>query len=130
MGDSLDQLAYLVNLMEAREQHACFQNHIPLAICNFCSSNFHGNDTCPMLLNTNFCGETQIAGDPQGQYYWVQNSYLEEQPIWSHQQFQQNESLEAQSQHHLEEIIKQMAESNLQFEQHDQSSLQSVKNCL
>jgi hypothetical protein len=78
-----------------------------------------------MLLDTKFCGETQIAGDPQGQYYWEQNSYLEEQPIWPHQQFQQNESLEVESQSHLEEIIKQMAESNLQF-QHVQSSLQSI----
>jgi hypothetical protein len=34
--------------------------------------------------------------------------------------------LEAESQSHLEEIIKQMAESNLQFQQHVQSSLQSI----
>jgi hypothetical protein len=86
IGDSLDQLAYLINLMEAREQQAGFQNHIQLANCNICSSSFHGNDACPMLLDTKFCGETQIAGDPQGQYYSEQNSYLEEQPIWPHQQ--------------------------------------------
>ena len=73
MGDSLYQLAYLINLMEAREQQSCYQNHIQLAICNICSSNFHGNDACPMLLDTNFCGEAQMVGDLQGQF-----SYLEE----------------------------------------------------
>jgi hypothetical protein len=56
MVDSLDQLAYLVNLMEAREQQAGFQNHIPLANCNTCSSSFHGNDACHMMLDTKFCG--------------------------------------------------------------------------
>src|SRR3954466_1972501 len=90
MGDSLDQLAYLINLMEAREHQLCYQNHIPLAICNIFSSNFHGNDACPMLLDTNFYGEAQMVGDLQGQY-----SYIKEQPIWSYQQFQQNASLKA-----------------------------------
>jgi hypothetical protein len=63
MGDSLDHLAYLVNLMEVRDQQACFHNHIQLVICDICSSKFHGNDTCPMLLDTKVCGETQIVGD-------------------------------------------------------------------
>src|SRR4051812_13386261 len=123
MGDSLDQLAYLINLMEARVHQSCYQNHIPLAICNICSSNFHGNDACPMLLDTNFYSEAQMVGDLQGQY-----SYIEEQPIWAYQQFQQNASLKADTQSYLEEIIKQMAENNkrmtennLQFQQHMQS---------
>jgi predicted porin len=40
-----------------------------------------------MLLYTNFCGQTQIVGGLQGQYYWEQNLYLEEQSIWLYQQF-------------------------------------------
>src|SRR3954469_1976154 len=109
--------------MEAREHQSCYQNHIPLAICNICSSNFHGNDACPMLLDNNFYGEAQMVGDLQGQY-----SYIEEQPIWPYQQFQQNASLKADTQSYLEEIIKQMAENNkqmtennLQFQQQMQS---------
>jgi hypothetical protein len=90
--NSLDELAYLVNLMEAGGQQASSQNHIALGICKICSSNFHVSDACPILLDTNICGETQVVGDLQEQYYWEQNSYLEEQPIWPYLQSQQNVS--------------------------------------
>jgi hypothetical protein len=66
MGDFTRSVGLYINLMAAREQQACFQNHIPHAICNICicSSNFHDNDTCHMLLlDTNFCGDTQIVCD-------------------------------------------------------------------
>jgi hypothetical protein len=72
------------------------------------------------LLDTNICGETQVVGDLQGQYYWEQNSYFEEQPIWPYQQSQQNVSADTIS--YLEEAIKQMNENSLQM----QSSLQSL----
>ncbi|KAK2398038.1 hypothetical protein QL285_059546 [Trifolium repens] len=117
--------------MGSREQQSCYQNHIPLVICNICSSNFHCSDTCPILLDTNVCGETQIVGDLQGQYYYEQNSYLEEQPIWPYQQFQQNVSADTLS--YLEDIIKQMDENNRQMDENNkkiaeqmQSSLQSL----
>ncbi|KAK2378057.1 hypothetical protein QL285_078659 [Trifolium repens] len=118
--NSLDELPYLVNLMEAGGQQAWSQNHIPLGICKICSSNFHVSDACPILLDTNICGETQVVGDLQGQYYWEQNSYFEEQPIWPYQQSQQNVSADTIS--YLEEAIKQMNENSLQM----QSSLQSL----
>jgi hypothetical protein len=83
------------------------------------------------LLDTNICGETQLIGDLQGQYYWEQNSYLEEQPNWLYQKFQQNVSAATRS--YLEDCIKQMAEVNkqmieddLKFQQHMQS-LQVIK---
>src|SRR4051812_21217291 len=104
MGDSLEQLAYLINLMESREHQSCYQNHIRLALAIFVLQIFHGNDSCPMLLDTNFYSEAQMVGDLQGQY-----SYIEEQLIWPYQQFQQNASLKADKQSYLEEIIKQMA---------------------
>jgi hypothetical protein len=62
MGDSLDQLAYILSCLEVREQQSYYQNHIPLAICNICS-NFHGSNACPLLLDTTFCGETQFVGN-------------------------------------------------------------------
>jgi hypothetical protein len=129
--NSLDELPYLVNLMEAGGQQAWSQNHIPLGICKICSSNFHVSDACPILLDTNICGETQVVGDLQGQYYWEQNSYLEEQPIWSYQQSQQNVSADTLS--YLEDIIKQMNENNKRMDEYNkqmdeqmQSSLQSL----
>jgi hypothetical protein len=125
MGDSLDQLAYILSCLEAREQQSYYQNHIPLAICNICS-NFHGSNACPLLLDTTFCGETQFVGNFQGQYYQEQNSYLAEQPIWSHPQFQQNDSLVLEPQPSLEEMIKQMDEYNKQMDEWMQSSLQSL----
>ncbi|KAK2420531.1 hypothetical protein QL285_031246 [Trifolium repens] len=125
MGDSLDQLAYILSCLEAREQQSYYQNHIPLVICNICS-NFHGSNACPLLLDTTFCGETQFVGNFQGQYYQEQNSYLAEQPIWSHPQFQQNDSLVLEPQPSLEEMIKQMDEYNKQMDEWMQSSLQSL----
>ncbi|CAJ2644472.1 unnamed protein product [Trifolium pratense] len=96
-------------------------------MCNICSSSFHISDACPILLDTSLCGETQFVGNFQGQYYQEQNSYLEEQPIWSHPQFQQIDSLVVEPQPSLEEMIMQMAENNkrmaedhLQFLQHMQ----------
>jgi len=101
----LNSLAYVVNLMT-------------YGIHNICSK-YHGNDACHMLLDTNFCGETQIVGDLQGKYYCEQNSYLEEQSICSYQQFQQNqyEPLEVDPHAELKDMIKQMAFNNLQFQQ-------------
>src|SRR3954471_6529220 len=104
MGDSLDQLTYLINLMEAREHQSCYQNHIPLAICNIFSSNFHGNDACPILLDTNFYGE-----DP--------HKHLKEfQVVCS-----------APSEPSLEDIVKQMAANNLQYQQQIDSTLQTLQ---
>jgi hypothetical protein len=118
MGDSMDSLAYLVNLMA-------------YGICNTCSK-YHGDDACPMLLDTNFCGETQIAGDVQGEYYCEQNSYLEEQSICSYQQFQQNqyESLEVDPHSELKDLIKKMVVNNLQFQESTTASLNDIQEQL
>ncbi|KAK2422885.1 hypothetical protein QL285_033380 [Trifolium repens] len=95
-------------------------------MCNICSSSFHISDACPILLDTVFCGETQFVGNFQGQYYQEQNSYLVEQPIWSHPQFQQIDSLVVEPQLSLEEMIKQMDENHKQRDERIQSSLQSL----
>ncbi|KAK2435138.1 hypothetical protein QL285_020214 [Trifolium repens] len=126
MGDSLDQMAYILSCLEARKQQSCYQNYIPTVMCNICSSSFHISDDCPILLDTIFCGETQFVGNFQGQYYQEQNSYLTEQPIWSHPQFQQNDSLVVEPQPSLEEMIKRMDEHNKQMDEWMQSSLQSL----
>ncbi|KAK2450134.1 hypothetical protein QL285_009269 [Trifolium repens] len=100
-------------------------------MCNICSSSFHISDASPILLDTNICGETQVVGDLQGQYYWEQNSYLVEQPIWLYQQSQQNVSADTLS--YLKDIIKQMNENNKRMDEYNkqmdeqmQSSLQSL----
>ncbi|KAK2452123.1 hypothetical protein QL285_011117 [Trifolium repens] len=95
-------------------------------MCNICSSSFHISDACPILLDTAFCGENQFVGNFQGQYYQEQNSYLAEQPIWSHPQFQQLDSLVVEPQLSLEELIKQMDENHKQRDEQIQSSLQSL----
>ncbi|KAK2416476.1 hypothetical protein QL285_038870 [Trifolium repens] len=95
-------------------------------MCNICSSSFHISDACPILLDTAFCGETQFVGNFQRQYYQEQNSYLAEQPIWSHPQFQQIDSLVVEPQLSLEEMIKQMDENHKQRDEQIQSSLQSL----
>ena len=137
MEDSLKSLAYLVDLMTS-------------GICNICSK-YHGNDACPMLLDTNFCCETQIVGDLQGKYYWEQNSYPEEQFILPYQRFQQSEesnwsrynelnvyvadqyeSLEVDPHSELKDIVEQMAVNNLQFQQDNlkfqQTTTASIKD--
>ncbi|MCH92672.1 hypothetical protein A2U01_0013613, partial [Trifolium medium] len=68
--------------MEDSWNQLAYPNHSPTVICN-----------------------------SQGQYYWEQNSYIEEQPIWPYQQFQQNESVETSLQSYLEEIFKPMADA-------------------
>ncbi|KAK2449864.1 hypothetical protein QL285_009019 [Trifolium repens] len=97
-----------------------------MVMCNICSSSFHISDACPILLDTAFCGETQFVGNFQGQYYQEQNSYLAEQPIWSHPQFQQIDSLVVEPQLSLEEMIKQIDENHKQRDEQIQSSLQSL----
>ncbi|KAK2443784.1 hypothetical protein QL285_014860 [Trifolium repens] len=126
MGNSWDELTYIINCLDARKQQSCYQNHIPTVMCNICSSSFHISDACPILLDTAFCGETQFVGNFQGQYYQEQNSYLAEQPIWSHPQFQQFDSLVVEPQLSLEELIKQMDENHKQRAEQIQSSLQCL----
>jgi hypothetical protein len=125
MGNSWDELTYIINCLDARKQKSCYQNHIPTVMCNICSSSFHISDACPILLDTAFCGETQFVGNFQGHYYQEQNSYPE-QSIWSHPQFQQIDSLVVEPQLSLEEMIKQMDENHKQRDEQIQSSLQSL----
>jgi hypothetical protein len=83
MGTSLDELAYLINLMEAREQQACFQNHIPLLFCNFCGSNYHSMDACPILFDTSFIGMNQFVGvedNSQFQQHMQSLKFMKVQP--------------------------------------------------
>src|SRR6266487_1629147 len=83
MGTSLDELAYLINLMEAREQQACFQNHIPLLFCNFCGSKYHSMDACPILFDTSFIGMNQFVGvedNSQFQQHMQSLKFMKVQP--------------------------------------------------
>ena len=148
MEHRLDELAYLVGQLAVEQHHLPVQE--PARFCSICCSSYHPTYACTTLQYDGsvfhnhsvdatgvFLGEPQyqqLGYDPYSTTYnhdWGDHPWFEPyvEPISLYQQpmQQQQAPISMESEPTLEDLVKQFAQNNIQFQQRTEAIVQNVK---